>query len=313
MRIGLIAADGHNFPNLALMKIAAFHKKQGDTVEWVNYFERYDKVYISKVFTFTPDIHVYIQSDEIERGGTGYDISKKLPAEIETQQPDYSLYPLSDWYDGKTAYGFLTRGCVRKCPWCIVQRKEGTVTPYCDIEYILQGRNAAVLMDNNILAAGEYCLNQLEKIAKIGCKVDFNQGLDARLIVSNPEFPKLLSKIKWLKPLRLACDSKSMMGTVEQAAELLRNAGLKPYTLFAYVLLTSLHDSLERINFLKKLNIMPFAQPYRDFTQKQIIPQWQRDMARWCNDKALLKSCDFRDYNPRKGFYCREYFKCVKS
>jgi hypothetical protein len=309
MKVGLIAADGHNFPNLALMKIAAFHKQQGDTVEWVNYFERYDKVYISKVFTFTPDILTVIQADQIERGGTGYDINKKLPEEIDSQQPDYSIYPLSKWYDGKTAYGFLTRGCIRHCPWCIVPQKEGTITPYRDIETILQGRNAAVLMDNNILAAGEHGIWQLEKIAETGCKVDFNQGLDARLIVSNPEFPKLLSKIKWLNPVRLACDSQSMMKTVEKAAGLLRGAGLKPHRLFSYVLLTDLQGSLERINFLKELDIMPFAQPYRDFTPKQVIPQWQFDMARWCNDKAILGTCDFRDYNPRKGFYCREYFK----
>lgn len=83
MKIGLVDVDGHNFPNLALMKIAAYHKKRGDIVEWVNFFERYDKVYISKVFTFTPDVVTVIQSDNIERGGTGYDISKQLPAEID--------------------------------------------------------------------------------------------------------------------------------------------------------------------------------------------------------------------------------------
>jgi hypothetical protein len=307
MKIGLIAADGHNFPNLALMKIAAFHKCQGDTVEWVNYFEIYDKVYISKVFTFTPDIQSVIRAGEIIRGGTGYDISKKLPEEIDCQQPDYSIYPVSSWYDGKTAYGFLTRGCTRKCPWCIVPQKEGSITPYLDIEDILQGRNAAILMDNNILAAGEYGIRQLEKIAKIGCKIDFNQGLDSRMIVSDTGFAKLLSKIKWLTPVRLACDSTEMMKTVENAAGLLRGAGLKPHRLFAYVLLTDLESSYKRIKFLKDLDIRPFAQPYRDFTHKQIIPRWQQDMARWCN-RYFLDTCDFKDYNPYHGFYCREYF-----
>jgi hypothetical protein len=266
-------------------------------------------VYISKVFTFTPDIHTYIQADEIERGGTGYDINKKLPAEIDSQQPDYTIYPISPWHNGKTGYGFLTRGCIRKCPWCIVPQKEGTITPYWDIEDILQGRNAAILMDNNILAAGEYGIRQLEKIAEIGCKVDFNQGLDARIIVSNPDISKLLSKIKWLNPVRLACDSQTMAKTVETAAGLLRGTGLKPHSLFAYVLLTDLQSSYARINFLKELDITPFAQPYRDFTPKQVIPDWQRDMARWCNHKAILATCDFKDYQPRKGFYCREYFK----
>lgn len=121
MKIGLIAADRHHFPNLALMKIAAFHRQCADKVEWVNYLDRYDKVYISKVFTFTPDIDTCIQADEIERGGTGYDIKKKLPAEIDCMQPDYSIYQATF---GRTAYGFLTRGCIRSCPWCVLCRKK---------------------------------------------------------------------------------------------------------------------------------------------------------------------------------------------
>lgn len=307
MKIGLLAVDGHNFPNLALMRIATFHKKQGDTVEWVNFFEKYDKVYLSKVFTFTPDISTIIQADEIKRGGTGYDINKKLPEEIDNEQPDYSIYQASKWFDGKTAYGFLTRGCIRKCPWCVVPQKEGAIHKYRDIEDVLQNKKAAILMDNNILAS-DYCYEQLNKIAKIGCKVDFNQGLDARIIVANPDIPKLLSKIKWLSPIRLACDSKAMMPVIKEAIELLRNAGCKPYRFFSYVLLTELQDSLDRINFLKGLDITPFAQPYRDFTTKQIIPQWQKDMAHWVNKKSVFKSCDFKDFSPRHGFFCRKYF-----
>lgn len=153
MKVGLIDVDGHNFPNLALMKIAAYHKKRGDIVEWVNFLERYDKVYISKVFTFTPDICTAIQADDIERGGTGYNISKQLPEEIDNELPDYSIYSFAKWFDGTTAYGFITRGCIRNCPWCIVPKKEGRIQKYRDIENILQEKRAAVLMDNNILAA----------------------------------------------------------------------------------------------------------------------------------------------------------------
>jgi radical SAM superfamily enzyme YgiQ (UPF0313 family) len=176
MKIGLIAADGHNFPNLALMKIAAFHRQTGDTVEWVNYFERYDKVYISKAFTFTPDVCTVIQADEIERGGTGYDVRKRLHPEIDALQPDYSIYPN---LDGKTAYGFLTRGCIRACKWCVVPAKEGRITPYQDIEEILQNRRNAILMDNNILAC-DYGLQQLEKSQKSAARSisikDWTQG-----------------------------------------------------------------------------------------------------------------------------------------
>ena len=108
MKIGLLDVDGHRFPNLALMKLSAYHKTRGDTVEWVNFWNRYDKVYCSKVFTFTPDEHTYIQADEIIKGGTGYNFHENLFCD--DVLPDYSLYPMH-----KEAYGFLTRGCIRKC------------------------------------------------------------------------------------------------------------------------------------------------------------------------------------------------------
>jgi hypothetical protein len=189
-----------------------------------------------------------------------------------------------------------------------VPKKEGDIHPVGDIEEILQGRKSAILMDNNVLAA-EHGLIQLEKIATIGCRVDFNQGLDARIIISNPDIPKVLAKIKWLNHVRLACDSRTMIKTVKMAARLLREAGLKPHRIFCYVLLTDIQSSYDRIMALKDLDIMPFAQPYRDFTPNQVIPTWQRDMARWCNDKAILRTCDFKDYQPRKGFYCKKYFE----
>ncbi|MDR1654199.1 MAG: radical SAM protein, partial [Prevotellaceae bacterium] len=303
MKIGLIAADGHNFPNLALMKIAAYHKQQGDTVEWVNYFEKYDKVYISKVFTFTPDVTTVIQADEIERGGTGYSIRKRLHPDIDALQPDYSIYQN---LDGKTAYGFLTRGCIRNCKWCVVPAKEGAIKAYMDIEVVLQGRENAILMDNNILACA-YGLYQLERIAKIGCKVDFNQGLDARLVTG--DVAKMLSKIKWIRSIRFSCDSKQSIPALLNAVEALDFYGVKPNRIFCYVLLNDdIADSLSRIETCRKAGIDPFAQPYRDFTTNQVVPQWQKDMSYWCNQKQALKSCDFRDYQPRRGFYCREYF-----
>lgn len=123
MNIGLIDVDGHSgFPNLALMKLSAHHKKAGDSVEWWNGLKHYDRVYMSKVFTFTPDIDVVINADEVIQGGTGYKDYSSLPDEIENTYPDYSIYPRF-----KKAIGFLTRGCVRSCQWCIVPRKEGKI------------------------------------------------------------------------------------------------------------------------------------------------------------------------------------------
>jgi hypothetical protein len=121
--IGLVDVDGHHFPNLALMKISAYHKKLGDSVEWADpMFGHYDRVYQSKVFTFTQD-YPYEFDCEVLKGGTGYDITSKLPKEIDDMQPDYSIYPTL--VDTRTAYGFLTRGCPNKCKWCIVPKKEG--------------------------------------------------------------------------------------------------------------------------------------------------------------------------------------------
>lgn len=108
MTIGIIDVDGHNFPNLALMKLAAYHKQQGDTVEWYQQDRHYDLVYQSKVFdeTYTPDIAFIPQADTVIKGGTGYGLDNKLPEHIEHIMPDYGLYNITD-----TAYGFLTRGC----------------------------------------------------------------------------------------------------------------------------------------------------------------------------------------------------------
>lgn len=122
MKIGLIAVDS-NHPNLALMKISAWHKSQSDSVGWYNPFDQYDIVYMSKIFSFTPDYGQWITNTKhIRKGGTGYDIYSMLPEEMEYVTPDYSLYPS---IDNKTAYGFLTRGCPNKCKWCVVPGKKG--------------------------------------------------------------------------------------------------------------------------------------------------------------------------------------------
>ena len=126
MKVGLLDVDHTGFPNIALGKISRYHKSKGDTVEWYNPLLEYDKVYLSKIFTFTPDYGYYINSREVEKGGTGYDLHKILPEDIDRLQPDYSIYPQ---VDSHTAYGFLTRGCPNKCRWCVVPVKEGKIRP----------------------------------------------------------------------------------------------------------------------------------------------------------------------------------------
>jgi hypothetical protein len=293
MRIGLIDVDGHHFPNLALMKLAAWHKKQGDTVEWYNGIERYDTVYKSKVFTFTPDDSRVIQAGKVIEGGTGYkryDI--RLPCEVEHVQPDYSLYPQTEWFDGKTAYGFLTRGCIRKCPWCIVPKKEGGISIEADIEDILQSKKRAILLDNNILASG-YGISQLEKIAKIGCKVDFNQGLDARLVTE--EIAGILSEIKWISLIRFACDTLKDIDPLLCALEKLNKQGVKNYRVFVYMLVRDIKDAQERSEQLKNLGVVPFAQPYRDFSNTPPTRE-QRDFARYVNRKEIYRSTSWEGF-----------------
>ncbi len=306
MIIGLIDVDGHNFPNLALMKISAFHKKKEDKVEWYSIFEQYDIVYKAKVFTFTPDYNLQItNAKKIILGGTGYNSNNKIPDE--KIQPDYQLYSNANYYKQEQAYGFLTRGCPNKCEWCIVPEKEGNITPYMDIEEIAQDKKQVILMDNNVLAS-DWGLMQIEKAIKLGLKIDFNQGLDARIIANNIEIVKLLSKVKWINYLRMACDSSNMKAPLKKATELLRKNGCTPKTYFIYVLLRELNESYERVNFCKSLKLDVHSQPYRDFTVNQIIPQWQKDMARYTNKKQLYKSMDFKEYKPRKNFKCEQYF-----
>ena len=122
MRIGLVDVDGHNFPNLCLMKLSAYHKAKGDEVEFAIPLLPYDRIYMARVFddTYTHDDLTAYQCDDIRKGGTGYGLDNSLPYEVEHMFPDYSLYGITD-----TAYGFLTRGCPRGCHFCIVGRTEG--------------------------------------------------------------------------------------------------------------------------------------------------------------------------------------------
>ena len=306
MNVALLAVDS-NYPNLALMKVSAWHKSQGDTVEWYNPFDTYDRLYMAKVFSFTPD-YAYVIANvrgEVVRGGTGYDVRSSLPGDMDRLQPDYSLYPT---VDSRTSYGFLTRGCPNRCRWCVVPQKEGGIRPYMDVDDItLHGeRPYAVLMDNNVLAC-DYGLSQLEKIAERGYHVDFNQGLDARLVTL--DVARLLARVKWIKRIRFGCDTTAQIVECERAIQLVRQAGYKG-EFFLYCILIDFAESYHRLNYWRKYKyVLPHAQPYRDLNNPhQRIPQWQKDMAHWADRKELYRSCDFKDFSPRKGFLCREYF-----
>lgn len=295
MKIGLIDVDGHNFPNLALMKLSAWHKAKGDTVEWYSGIEYYDRVYMSKVFAFTPDEVRIIQADEVIKGGSGYKLFDQwLPEDIEHICPDYSLYPTH-----KEAYGFLTRGCVNKCSFCIVPRKEGAIRPHADISEFLDGRKSAVLMDNNVIASN-WGLSQIEKIISMKVKVDFNQGIDCRLIAKDKKIAELLSRVRWIRHLRMAYDSSAITDEVTTAIAYLKEAGVPTYRLFFYMLVKDgqIEDAEKRALLLDSLGATPFAMSYRDLDKNTPISDEQHRFAWRCNQRQAFKSCKFKDFNP---------------
>ena len=289
MKVGLVAVDGHNnFPNLALMRLSAWHKSCGDQVEWWNGFEHYDRVYQSKVFTFTPDFDSVINADEIITGGTGYKDYGTLPPAVEAMPPDYSIYP-----QFKRGIGFLTRGCIRQCPWCLVPHKEGKIRPAADWEEIRRpDSREIVFLDNNVLAS-DFGLEQIDRMGGKPTWVDFNQGLDARLIIS--ETAKLLARLHWIRFIRMSCDTNDMLPVVERAAAYLREAGAAPSCFWAYVLVRDVEDAHQRVMTLREMGIEPFAQPYWDYDGGEPNLE-QKAFARWVNHRAILHSCTWEDY-----------------
>ena len=288
MNIALHHSDKGNFPNLALMKISAWHKKQGDSVSWFQplMVNTYDLIYSSKVFTFTPCDPYLPNDDRVLRGGTGYRSKSVLPKEIEHITPDYSLYQTD------SAYGFVTRGCPNRCAWCIVPEKEGNIRPHAEIAEFWNGQKNLILMDNNILAH-EHGIKQLENIATLPTKLDCNQGMDARLV--DRPIARILARIKWSN-IRFACDKQSQMVAVERAVKLIREESGKKGRFFVYVLVQDIEDALERVEFLRHLGVDPFAQPYRDFTNNMAPSVEQKRFARWVNRKEIFKKVSWKDY-----------------
>jgi hypothetical protein len=282
--IALHDADNTRFPNLALMKLSAWHKQNGDNVSWLGEREtwEFNTVYSSKVFSFPNSprpVNAFC-------AGTGWDIKIQLPKEIEHICPDYSLYGIN------YSLGFLTRGCPNKCCWCIVPEKEGDIRPHADIKEFAQHKSV-VLMDNNVLASN-HGVKQIEKIQRLGLSVDFNQGLDARLI--DDAMARLLAKVHWLFPIRLACDSDSAKSAIEKAVSLLRWHNATPRRYFVYVLVQDIESALDRIRFLKGLDLDPFAQPYRDFSTNTEPDAGLKKLARWVNTRIAFKTMTWEQY-----------------
>ena len=297
MRIGLIDVDGHNFPNLALMKISAWHKAQGDEVEWWFGFHQYDRVYMSKVFdnTYTPDVFDPVNTKEIIKGGTGYGLDNKLPDEIEHMHPDYSLYPQ---YTEQKAFGFLTRGCPNNCPFCIVCAKEGRKScKVADLDQWWSGQKNIVLQDPNLLACRDH-MDLLAQLADSKAWVDMNQGLDARMLTE--ENIDALNKVK-IKRIHFAWDLMERSEAILKGLNMyLEHGKIKDMSRReVYVLTnfnTTMEENLHRIYTLRDLQGKGYD-PYVMVYDKPNAPKEIRRLQRWCNNKRIFKKCPrFEDY-----------------
>lgn len=304
MRIGLIDIDGHNFPNLALMRISAYHKAHGDIVEWWwSDFVHYDIVYMSKIFSdaYSPDVPAPINADKVVKGGTGYAIhlqdgkevfnkeeDKDLPAGIEKMFPDYSIYPQFPY-----AVSMTSRGCPRGCAFCHVAAKEGRCSiKVANVSDFWCGQDEIKVLDPNITACRDK-RDLMQQYVDTKAKIDFTQGLDIRLL--NQRDIEDLNKMR-IGTLHFAWDNpqddlKSKFQDFAKGFRRKTNIG----TVYCLTNFNStLSQDLYRIYTLRDLGYDPFVMVYN----KPAAPKEIRRLQRWCNNKIIFKSTTrFEDYN----------------
>ena len=312
MNIGLFDVDSHNYPNLPLMKISAWHKAHGDKVEFVrpldSFAKHYDKIYVSKVFgnEYSPFADFQIQADEVVYGGTGFAITIEngrevyhkdrdpaLPYEIEHIYPDYSLYPA---LTKNKAFGFLTRGCCNNCDFCIVSKKEGLCSvKVADLSEFWRGQKNIDLLDGNLLACKDK-MTLIQELAESKARVNFTQGLDARFVTE--ETAHALMQVK-IKMVHFAFDfMKNEKQIVKGLRTFKKISGMSDNRLVVYMLVnynTTIEEDLYRLNLIRDCGYLPDVRIYR----KPSAPQILRDMQHWCNNRIIYRSCEFMDFIPR--------------
>lgn len=304
MKIGLIDVDGHNFPNLPLMKLSAWHKQKGDSVEWYDPLTAWkkvpDRVYMSKIFTFTPDYPHPVNAEEIIKGGTGYsypDGGTELPEEIEHIYPDYSIYFEKIPEVKVTAYGFLTRGCPRECDFCIVGRKEGRMSrKTADLSEFWKGQKNIVLLDPNMFACREW-RNLSRQLIDSRAWIDFSQGCDIRIMTEEKIEAVMQMKIK---QVHFAWDRYEERDVILPKFRMFKDmTGWDKRKLPVYVLVnydTSIEQDLDRIYTLRNLGYWPYVMIY----EKEKLPRGHiiRRLQRWVNMRAVFEKIPrFEDYN----------------
>jgi len=277
MEILLIDIDS-KIPNLALHKLARWHEAQGDHVHWNLPMIRHavNRIYASCVFTKNK-----ADADEwaefgADVGGTGYDLHKTLPAEIEN-------------YPCRINWGFTTRGCIRKCPFCFVPEKEGMIHAVGDLYNVWDGvSKEVVLMDNNILAMPKHFEKIANQLIKERIRVDFNQGLDHRLLTDHAA--KLLSQIR-RSEYRFAFDNPNDDKSVLTAIEILKRNGIKRATWYVLVgFNTTQNEDFYRLDLLKAHNQRAYVMRY-DGCGKEY-----NDMAAWANQRQFFMKTSFAEF-----------------
>ena len=254
---------------------------------------------MSKIFTFSPD-YPYEFDCEVIKGGTGYDVKSRLPEEIERSTAmDYSIYPNCDY-----SIQFFSRGCIRKCPFCLVREKEGYIHPVEPVDLNPNGKYIQVL-DNNFFANPNW-KEAIDYLLELNQPVKLH-GVDVRIMTEEQAY--WLNKLKLKDRIHIAWDLPQLDLT-EKLKEVTKY--IKPWKLTCYVLIgfnSTKEQDMFRINTLRELNIGPFVQPYRDFENNRTPTQYEKDLAHWANNKIIFKACSFEEFEPRKGFKCKEYFK----
>ena len=296
--IGILAVDSI-FPNYAIMKISAYHKSVGDKVEWAStLFGEYDIIFKSKIFTFTEDDDFSYNCRQIIKGGTGYDIHSKLPTYIEKNNKlDYSLYPNCNY-----SLIFFSRGCIRKCPFCLVSEKEGNIRS-ADIPNLNPQGEWIEVLDNNIFAnpkwkdAVSFLINTKQKVNL--------HGVDIRIM--NEEQAYYLNKLRLKNNIHIAWDlpNVDLEPKLQEVIKYINPNKMTCYVLVGYN--STIEQDLHRLNTLKKYGITPFVMPYRDYKNERVPSQYEKDIARWANRREFFKSMNFEDFMPRKGFICKKY------
>lgn len=294
MEIGVYQLDG-KIPNLAIMKIVGFHEANGDHVEWYKgelFSEQYDKIYFSKLFSFTP---TPVLPHNAVIGGTGIDFTNKLPNEIENATPSYSLYPECNYH-----LGFSMKGCRFNCKFCCVPKKEGRPYNYNSIDEILinpNGGNRLMLLDNDFFG-GENWRQNLLRIIELKLKVCFVQGLNIRIIT--PDQAELLAQCNYQnskfnqKYLTFAWDKYKDRTLIEKGIKICNDAGIPTRHMQFFVLIgfdTTPDQDLERVETLRDLGAMPFVMPYNK------EDRYQKNFSRYVNHRATFKSVKWSEYD----------------